>query len=240
VHTYDEVTQQLKIAVPHCTDAIATSFAVKIDGARAHMCAPALLHRRVAGLPCGVAVVRVGTRAECEATCGILRSINLGADVRPVRTQAAQLDTTTPLDDAWTLVPPSAVEQLMTLVRDVAVDGGLARLFADRLIAPLPVDVDGSSSNVDPTFAVAGHVEIDAADALTPDAERGAFVRKLAAALELPETHVTTQCRVSMWRDPSDGQFRARIAAPAALNMGASLDARARVCVSVCVSVCAR
>jgi hypothetical protein len=32
VHTYDDVINQLKLAVPHCTDPIAMQLATKIDG----------------------------------------------------------------------------------------------------------------------------------------------------------------------------------------------------------------
>ena len=104
-------------------------------------------------------MVRVGSRAECEASRNILRNINLGADVRPLRVgNAALAPARTELDDAWTVLPVTAVQQTMAFVRGIAVDGGLARLCCSSLSAVLPRSMisDGAT---EPTFTVSGTVE---------------------------------------------------------------------------------
>jgi hypothetical protein len=50
----------------------------------------------------------------------VLRAINLGADIRPLRTIASSLAVTqADLDDSWTVLPMTAVEQLLTYIRHI-------------------------------------------------------------------------------------------------------------------------
>jgi hypothetical protein len=42
----------------------------------------------------------------------------------------------------------------------------------------------------------------------------------VVVAVDRAQETMVQQCRVSMWRDPLDGHFRARIAAPTALALG--------------------
>lgn len=178
-------------------------------------------------LPCQVAIVRVGSRTECEMTRDVLRAINLAADIRSLRSGDALLrQSSAPLDDAWTVLPISAVTELMSVVRLIAVDGGLAQLFCARLSAPLAASDDVSHAG-EPTFSVSGVVDIEPL-APTAELERAQFVRLLAKAIEVPEATMQSQCRVSMWRDPLDGQFRARIAG--------TLASVCFVCLFVCLA----
>lgn len=224
VHSFDQVIARVRDGVPGCSEAIANDFANRIDK-----------------LPGNLAVVRVGTRAECEHAYQSLRVIDLGAEVQP-RTRVVP-----PIDDnnssgqsapaAWTMVPQEALFHALDFVLELAADNAMSHVLCGELLAPLRGNV--VQIQLEPTFTVTGVTRSPNATAtedLTRDeADRRQFAAQIEPLIGVEANTLLPQSRLSFWRATRatadvPGMFRARIAVPLALgtSVGEKLHALVR------------
>ena len=231
VHSFDQVIAQLKIAVPGCSDATANEFATRIDK-----------------LPGGVAVVRVGTRAQCEAARDHLRAIDIGTDVQPrtravppiidaddnvTTTAAAAASVPADVAPAWTIVPATAIARALDFVLELAADNAMSRALCNELLAKSRGSM--TKMQLEPTFTVSGVTRLAPPAAADVPAgvskeefDRRAFVAAVEPLIGVTAGLLLPQSRLSFWRAHSQQgaaqqMFRARIAVPLELGPGVSV-----------------
>jgi hypothetical protein len=228
VHSFDQVIASVRAGVPGCSEAIANDFANRIDK-----------------LPGNMAVVRVGTKAECEQALACLRQIDLGAEIQPrtravppinddnndqgVATSGNTSSSSSTSTAAWTMVPQQAVFHALDFLLELAADNAMSHLLCGELLALCR----GSMVQVqlEPTFTVTGITRSPlpaGADGLTADeVDRRLFATQVEPLIGVEQNTLLPQSRLSFWRASRStadvaGMFRARIAVPLALGASVS------------------